>query len=82
MKAELQRLIDGVRLRPDRALELPAEPKIVSLEDVLKGRAIELWSDAAGRIFIVANEEDTRLLREPTSGRRSSTERLESRRRP
>ena len=38
-----------------------AEP----FEDVLKGLAIELWSDAGGRLFIVADEEDARRLGEP-----------------
>jgi hypothetical protein len=36
-----------------------------SLERVLKGLAIELWSDAAGRLFIVADEDDARRLGEP-----------------
>ena len=36
-----------------------------SLEAVLKGLAIELWSDAAGRLFLVADEEDARRLGEP-----------------
>jgi hypothetical protein len=35
------------------------------LEDVLKGLAIELWSDATGRLFIVADEEDVKRLGEP-----------------
>jgi hypothetical protein len=30
------------------------------LESVLKDRAIELWSTAAGRLFLVADEEDAR----------------------
>ena len=49
-----------------RALERPKEPtKPEPLEDVLKGLAIELWSDAAGCLFIVADEEDARRLGEP-----------------
>lgn len=36
-----------------------------SLEAVLKGKAIELWSDQAGRLFLVADEEDARRLGEP-----------------
>jgi len=35
------------------------------MEYVMKGRAIELWSDAEGRLFIVADEEDARRLGEP-----------------
>ena len=49
-----------------RALERPMEPiQPESLEDVLKGLAIELWSDAAGSLFIVADEDDARRLGEP-----------------
>ena len=49
-----------------RALERPKEPRQPEpLEDVLKGLAIELWSDAAGCLFIVADEEDARRLGEP-----------------
>jgi hypothetical protein len=44
-------------------LEKPMQPE--PLEDVLKGLAIELWSDAAGRLFIVADEDDARRLGEP-----------------
>ncbi len=33
-----------------------------SLEAVLKGLAVELWSDVSGRLFIVADEEDARSL--------------------
>jgi len=46
-------------LRPDA----PKEPE--PLEGVLKGLAIELWSDRAGCLFIVADEEDARRLGEP-----------------
>jgi hypothetical protein len=49
-----------------RALERPKEPmQPEPLEDVLKGLAIELWSDATGRLFIVADEDDARRLAEP-----------------
>ena len=51
------------QVRTGREFEQPKEPE--PLEDVLKGRAIELWSDAAGRLFIVADEDDTRRLGEP-----------------
>lgn len=43
----------------------PAERESASLESVLKGLAVELWSDDAGRLFIVADEEDARRLGEP-----------------
>jgi hypothetical protein len=49
-----------------KALERPKEPgQPQPLEDVLKGLAIELWSNAAGHLFIVADEDDARLLGEP-----------------
>ena len=49
-----------------RALERSKEPiQPEFLEDVLKGLAIELWSDAAGSLFIVADEDDARRLGEP-----------------
>lgn len=35
-----------------------------AIEDVLKGLAIELWSDAAGALFIVADEDDALRLGE------------------
>ena len=56
---------------PDRetngALGRPTEPRQSEpLEDVLKGLAVELWSDLAGeRLFIVADEEDAAKLGEP-----------------
>ena len=49
-----------------QALEQPKEvQRFTALEDVLKGLAIELWSDAAGGFFIVADEDDARRLSEP-----------------
>jgi hypothetical protein len=46
-----------------RQLDRPNERE--PLEDVLKGSVVELWSDAAGRLFIVADEDDARRLGEP-----------------
>ena len=40
------------------------------LEGVLQGRAIELWSTAAGRLFLVADEGDARLACERLAARR------------
>src|SRR5262249_27315900 len=42
----------------------PANPNWRS-EDVLRGSAVELWSDDAGALFIVADEDDARRLGEP-----------------
>lgn len=47
---------------PEAVLKDQAAP----LEDVLKGRAIELWSDALGEKFwLVADEADAARLGEP-----------------
>lgn len=43
-------------------LEKTMQPE--PLEDVLKGLAIELWSDPAGSLFIVADEDDAHRLNE------------------
>lgn len=51
------------RVTIDRVLDQPQEPE--PLEGVLKGLAIELWSDRAGCLFILADEEDARRLGEP-----------------
>ncbi|MGD0579689.1 MAG: hypothetical protein ABSC08_12250 [Bryobacteraceae bacterium] len=49
-----------------RALDRRKEPRQPEpLEDVLKGRAIELWSAESGCLFIVADEDDARRLGEP-----------------
>jgi hypothetical protein len=45
--------------------EPTVESESSSLESVLTGLALELWSDAAGSLFIVADEDDTRRLGEP-----------------
>jgi len=54
---------DTDRVTLGRPLDRPNERE--PLEDVLKGSAIELWSDAAGGLFIVADEEDACRLSEP-----------------
>ena len=49
-----------------RALERPKEtPSPAPLEDLVKGSAIELWSDTSGTLFIVADEDDAKRLDEP-----------------
>jgi hypothetical protein len=51
-----------------------AQPKVdvlpASLEDALHGRAIELWSTAAGRLFLVADDADARQAMEHFGARR------------
>jgi hypothetical protein len=41
-----------------------AEPSSEPLGRVLEGRAVELWSTAAGRLFLVADEADARQAME------------------
>lgn len=38
------------------------DKSIESLEAVLKGKAVELWSDTSGRLFIVADNQDAQRL--------------------
>lgn len=74
-RAALQPAIDILRSCKLEALALLAEPlkddnlgrtEPQSLEAVLKGRAIELWSDALGeRFWLVADEADAAKLGEP-----------------
>lgn len=40
------------------------------LEAVLKGSAVELWSDAVGRLFIVADQEDVNVTMRRFGGSR------------
>lgn len=42
-----------------------AHQEVGPLEPVLKGMAIELWSNAAGSLSIVADEDDAIRLRQP-----------------
>jgi hypothetical protein len=44
--------------------EMPDVPVSESLEPVLTGRAVELWSKSTGRLFLVVDEEDARLAEE------------------
>lgn len=49
-----------------RAVRPPQESnQTPGLEDVLRGVAIELWSNSTGQLFIVADEEDAKKLRMP-----------------
>jgi hypothetical protein len=42
-----------------------AEQECASLESILKGLVVELWCDAAGGLFIVADEDDALRLGVP-----------------
>ena len=56
------------KLEQRLAAKLDPEPE--PLEAVLKGRAIELWSTAAGRLFLVADDADSRRAMEQLRARR------------
>jgi hypothetical protein len=45
-------------------------PEKESLAAVLKGHAIELWSNSAGKLFLVADDEDGRVAMERYGMRR------------
>lgn len=83
-RAALQPAIDTLRSGKAEALALLAEAlaqreltatsgeptKTEPVESVLKDRAIELWSTAVGRLFLVADEEDARRAKESFGARR------------
>ena len=53
----------------------PKRESAQPLEAVLKGRALELWSDALGeRFWLVADEHDATLLSEPRGAIYSAAE--------
>jgi hypothetical protein len=53
----------------------PRPESIKPVEDVFKGQALELWSDALGeRFWLVADEEDATLLGEPRGTIYTATE--------
>jgi hypothetical protein len=49
-----------------QALDRPKERRqFAAIEEVLKGPAVELWSNSVGGLFIVADEDDVRRFCEP-----------------
>ena len=46
------------------------DTRLEPLEDALAGHAIELWSDALGRLFLVADEADARAAIDRLGARR------------
>jgi hypothetical protein len=64
-KLNIESYVDDLAKTVLAETQLTAQRESESLESVLRGLAIELWSDAAGRLFIVADEDDARRLREP-----------------
>ena len=54
--SELRDFVKKLEQRFAEQSEIVPEP----LEAVLKGQAIELWSTAAGRLFLVADDDDAR----------------------
>jgi hypothetical protein len=65
----MSELRDFVKKLEQRFAAQPeSEPE--PLKAVLKGQAIELWSTAAGRLFLVADDEDARGEMERFGARR------------
>ncbi len=58
--ARIEEALATLRSRKAEALALLREPR--PLEAVLEGQAIELWLAGGDRLFIVADEEDAKLL--------------------
>lgn len=70
-RAALGPAIEALRSGKTEALALLAQPREdhnvgcaeqQSLEEVLRGTAVELWSDRSGRLFIVADQDDANRL--------------------
>lgn len=64
-KLNIERYVNDLAKAVLAETQLTAPRESGSLESVLRGLAIELWSDAAGCLFIVADEDDARRLSEP-----------------
>lgn len=72
-KAEALALL-AESLTEQRFTVMSTEPATAEpLESVLKDRAIELWSTATGRLFLVPDEEDARRAMERFGARRGET---------
>jgi hypothetical protein len=66
-----RRVIQERAAKRERIVPSPAsDVQSGALEEALRGQAIELWSTAAGRLFLVADEEDARLAIERFGVRR------------
>ena len=61
----MNELREFVKKLEQRFAAKPDQPEPQPLESTLKGLAVELWSDASGRLFLVADQEDAKLLKEP-----------------
>jgi hypothetical protein len=63
---ELDAALAALRRERDAALVVLSGRVVETepLEDVLKGHAVEMWSDSAGHLFLVADEEDVQLAME------------------
>ena len=53
-------------ITPQHTIDERPEPveRVEPLEEILRGRAVELWSTAAGRLFLVADEVDAARVAE------------------
>ena len=62
----MSELRDFVHNLERRLASQPSPPEAEPLEAVLKGKAIELWSDLLGEVlWLVADDEDVQRLGEP-----------------
>jgi hypothetical protein len=63
-KLNIERYVDDLAKAVLAKTPPTAQRESASLESALKGLAVELWSDAAGNLFIVADEDDALRLGE------------------
>lgn len=61
IESYVNELAQTVVADPEPVMKSQLDP----LESVLKGVTVELWTDTAGRLFIVADEDDVVRLGEP-----------------
>ena len=70
---ETANALGTLKARKSEALAMlsgPAETTTEPLESTLKGRAIELWSSSAGRLLLVADQDDAQQAMECFGARR------------
>ncbi len=58
--SKLHELVRRIEKQYAKSTEMAGQTE--PLEDVLKGRAVELWSNQHGRLFLVADEADAAKL--------------------
>jgi len=68
---DIQKYVDDLTARALGTVAQGRESESEAPESVLTGQAVELWSDSAGGLFLVADEEDVKLATERYGVKRS-----------